>query len=180
MVALTASAVWSYRRTRLVATSTSDGRKYRVLKGDKEAAESLARLHQNVSLLLQRLQAKSESFDADEKKCLERIITRYRPLSLIETEPIGDQTAFTVNKGETIALCLRSAKDKKLHNDNELLLVTLHELAHVGSPMPDPFHGPVFQKHFDFLRRAALDFGLLARIDKPWEYCGVSVDPIDR
>lgn len=178
LILLVTCSALIYRTNSLVATRTSDGRAYRVIQGDPEAAESLARLNKNISLLIKQLQIRETALSRDQRKCLTRILERYRPTSLIETKPVDGRTAYTINKGEEVAICLRTTQNHDLHNDNELLLVMIHELAHIGSSKPDPNHGPEFQTNFDFLRGTAIRMGLLEKIGKPWMYCGTIVDPV--
>lgn len=93
---------------------------------------------------------------------------------IYENDPNSDLTSFSVNKGEEIALCLKSKKTKELHNINLLMYVTIHEMAHIACP--EIGHGDLFKKIFRFLCEEAIKIGVYKYDNyenNPVEYCGM-------
>ena len=43
-------------------------------------------------------------------------------------------TSYTINKGQEMAVCLRSKNDKKIHDINEIMYVIIHEISHIACP----------------------------------------------
>jgi predicted metal-dependent hydrolase len=93
---------------------------------------------------------------------------------IYENDPKSDLTSFSVNKGEEIALCLKSKKTGSLHQINLLMYVTIHEMAHVACP--EIGHGELFKKIFKFLCEQSIKIGIYKYDDyqnNPIEYCGM-------
>ena len=93
---------------------------------------------------------------------------------IYENDPNSDLTSFSVNKGEEIALCLKSKKTKELHDINLLMYVTIHEMAHIACP--EIGHGDLFKKIFRFLCEEAIKIGIYKYDNyenNPIEYCGM-------
>lgn len=112
---------------------------------------------------------------------------RYNPDSLAENAPGLDGTAFTLDKGTLIAMCLRrdepgapleSETVDGYAVDDVLAFVFFHELSHVAAD--DYGHGPEFWSTFKWLLGEAVEAGQLpAGLDfdaSPTSYCGVPVD----
>ena len=100
---------------------------------------------------------------------------------MYENPPDGKYTSFTVNKGDEIALCLRSKKTGNLHDINLITYVVLHELSHVACPeehAADP-HTELFTKIFVFIIGVADKIGIYRITDyqmNPVEYCGMPIN----
>lgn len=93
---------------------------------------------------------------------------------IYENDPTSNLTSFSVNKGEEIALCLKSKKTGSLHNVNLMMYVTIHEMAHIACP--EIGHGALFKKIFKFLCEQAIIIELYKYDDyqnNPIEYCGM-------
>ena len=93
---------------------------------------------------------------------------------IYENDPSSELTSFSVNKGEEVALCLKSKKDGHLHEINLLMYVAIHEMGHMGCP--EIGHGELFQKVFKFLTLRAMEMKLYDKEDynqNPVEYCGM-------
>lgn len=149
-----------------------------------EAAEILDSLNKDMLKLIRHLDTKylnDSSFkDTNLIRGIRQIKELYRPNNNIqENIPVNkhDDTAYTINKGEIISLCLRYLNDKnKFHEYNSLSFVILHELAHVFSVTYD--HDITFWKHFKFLLQEAIIIGIYDPINyklKPINYCGIEV-----
>ena len=149
-----------------------------------DAAEILDSLNNDMLDLIKHLNKKYLTDPSFNDKNLIRGINQlnklYRPYNNIqENIPISssDDTAYTINKGEIISICLRYLNDKdKFHDYNSLSFVILHELAHVFSVTYD--HDITFWKHFKFLLQEAIIIDVYKPVNyklKPINYCGVEV-----
>jgi predicted metal-dependent hydrolase len=93
--------------------------------------------------------------------------------SIYENAPNTDLTSYSVNKGEELAICLKS-KTGEFHDINLLMYVAIHEMAHMACS--EIGHGDLFKKVFRFLTLEAIKFGLYEKVDYrdiPVEYCGM-------
>lgn len=107
-----------------------------------------------------------------------RALERYNPEVIYENHPTrGDGTAYTLNKGARLMLCLRDKKQHKLVDDDVLLFVTLHELAHMGND--EWGHEPVFWEVFKYILVEAKAAGVYEPINfekYPVDYCGLHIN----
>lgn len=157
-----------------VYVEASDGLQYKVRNTNKkqETAEALSRLNAKVTLFIKRL---VETADVDHKPMALRLSKRYDPEALAEGRVDKRFTSYTVNKGEQVVLCLRTRDSKdEIYDDNLIFYVTLHELAHISSVTED--HSPEFHANFRYLLRKASEWDLWKRVDRPFQYCGLSVN----
>lgn len=201
LVAATVRAfVWPDRFTISNArpvTSRVDGLSYRVHEGHAEAqraADTLAGLNARVVDLMRFLRARYVRGGAGDQHparrgAVERLLERYNPDNLAENspkDPTGD-TAYSLNKGAVVAICLRKKGPRarspddpdafEIHDMGVLMFVTLHEMAHISIDQID--HPPRFWAAFRFLLEEAEDAGVYHSPDyaaRPTEYCGVKVD----
>lgn len=114
---------------------------------------------------------------------IDRLYSRIIDLTIAENNGVGNETSYSVNKGEELILCLRSKKYKNtIHDNNLLFYVILHELSHIASPVYEEEynnHGPIFKKIFSFLTNVAIDNGFYNKINfssSPIEYCGMYIN----
>jgi len=94
-----------------------------------------------------------------------------------ESTPTSSYTSYTLNKGDEMVVCLRSKYNNKIHNMNELMYVTIHEMAHIGCP--EKHHTPLFHKINKFLLQHAIKKNYYTYVDykrDPCEYCGMDLD----
>ena len=106
---------------------------------------------------------------------LERNFTENRT-NIYETEPDSNLTSYSVNKGEELSICLKSKKINKLHDQNLLMYVLIHEMAHMACP--DIGHGELFKKIFKKFAEEAVKIGIYNYVDYsnyPVEYCGMEL-----
>ena len=106
-----------------------------------------------------------------------RLKERFHNTSLSESDGYGNQTSFSINKGEKIVLCLRS-KDgsNKLVDKNLLLFVALHEMSHIMTISIG--HDDEFWNNFKFVLKECQNNGLYKCINfssNPQSYCGITV-----
>lgn len=147
-----------------------NGRKYLVLnRPDKlEAAQKLDRLRGNLLSLIDHIDVKGE-----EGVKGDRLKNKFKAV-ISENAPGGSYTSYTLNKGDHIYMCMRN--ENELVDDNTLMFVALHELAHVMTKSIG--HKPDFVKNFKFLLKLAEKRGYYkyqAYHINPQQYCGTKI-----
>lgn len=154
--------------------NSSNGKRYGIqekLKDSPEALELLAKIDNNMTTFVTKLQAKHPN---DSR--VQRLVKGYKHVKMEETteEPGDDNTSFTINKGELVSICLREDKhDRPFHDYNTLCFVVIHELAHIASVSEG--HNLEFIENFKFLLKEAVSMGYYSPIDyskNPFMYCG--------
>ncbi len=157
--------------------SSIDGRTYKVrdLADKQEAANLLAK----VRIRLEKLCAVLEQKFPD-KPQVRRMAQNFRadPDRFLEATPDAQHTSYSVNKGESIHLCLRQRQgaDESLVGENVMVFVGIHELAHTITQSIG--HEPEFWNNFGWLLKEAETAGLYQYTDfraHPVSYCGVSI-----
>lgn len=106
-------------------------------------------------------------------KQLEENFTPNRTV-IYETDPESNLTSYSVNKGEELAVCLKSKETGKLHGKNLVMYVIIHEMAHFACP--EIGHGDLFKKIFRMFTQEAIKIGIYKKEDyesNPIEYCGM-------
>jgi len=155
-----------------------DNKEYLVqnLDNKEEASYILSTIKEKIDQLKEHLKNNINKYPEYESY-IKQFIEKSANLILYENPPTGKYTSYTVNKGEEIALCLRSKETGKLHDLNIILYVTIHELAHVACPEVD--HTPLFKKIFIFLLGVAIDLKIYKKDnyhENPQEYCGLTIN----
>lgn len=150
--------------------STIDNRIYlvRKLPDSNKAANKLAEINQSVLKLIDNLDKEKEGTD--------RLIKRYNPDNLSETEPGAKYTSYSVNKGEQISICLRKSDESGFEENNIVMFVVIHELAHVMTKTIG--HDETFWKNMKYLLEEAEKIGLYIPVDYSIhnvDYCGMEV-----
>jgi len=156
--------------------STIDGKTYRVrdLPDKQRAADLLAKLRQKLETLMDSL---AESYP--NKPQVKRLVQNFKsdPNRFLESTPDAEHTSYSVNKGESVHLCLRQRDGtEKLVDDNIMMFVSIHEMAHMITKSIG--HEPEFWNNFGWLLREAEAKGLYKPTDfksHPVMYCGVSI-----
>lgn len=157
--------------------SSIDGRTYKVrdLPDKQEAANLLAK----VRIRLEKLCAVLEKKFPD-KPQVYRMTQNFRadPDRFLEATPDAQHTSYSVNKGESIHLCLRQRQgtDESLVDENVMIFVGIHEMAHTITQSIG--HEPEFWNNFGWLLKEAEGSGLYQYTDfraHPVTYCGVSI-----
>jgi len=161
----------------ILITGQDNFTKYLVYDDEKkkESALLLEKVTENMFKLKSYLYKNKDNFIElkDYIKQLHRNLNKDRTL-IYENDPKSDLTSFSVNKGEEIAFCLKSKKTGDLHDENLIMYVALHEMAHIACP--EIGHGELFKKIFKFLTEQAIEIGIYKYDDydsKPVEYCGM-------
>ena len=166
---------YSYKNYNLTeVTSTIDGRSYTVRKlPDKlDAANKLAKLSSSLTKLVEYVYKNDRN-----REGVEQLKKRFNSRNIIENTPGGKYTAYSVNKGQQLAICLRNADDDKFINDNLVYFVSIHEMAHV---MTDEIgHTTKFWDNMKFLLENANKIDIYKPEDyskNPQKYCGIEID----
>jgi hypothetical protein len=157
--------------------SSIDGKLYRVrdMRDKQQAADLLAR----VRLRMKKLYAHLASTFPD-KPQVKRLLQRFEanPERLLEATPDAEHTSYSVNKGESVHLCLRQRQgaDENLVNENVMVFVSLHEMAHMITDSVG--HEPEFWNNFGWLLKQAENLGVYQYQDfkaHPVRYCGTNI-----
>lgn len=152
-----------------IVKSSIDDNEYLVrnLPDCLEAANILARVKNISVLLLKHLATKYP-----DKSEITFLLENFRPECFSEKSSYQNGTSYSLNKGEKIVLCLRQV-DSKFVDQNTLVFVTLHELAHLATTEID--HPPEFKENFILLLNEAINLGLYTYTPYhkiPEKYCG--------
>jgi hypothetical protein len=157
--------------------SSVDGKLYRVrdMRDKQQAADLLAK----VRLRMKKLYAHLTSTFPD-KPQVKRLLQRFdaNPERLLEATPDAEHTSYSVNKGESVHLCLRQRQgaDENLVNENVMVFVSLHEMAHMITDSVG--HEPEFWNNFGWLLKQAENLGVYQYQDfkaHPVRYCGTNI-----
>jgi hypothetical protein len=92
--------------------------------------------------------------------------------------PDSEHTSSTVNKGESIHMCLRQREgpDESLVDENVMMFVALHEFAHICTESIG--HDSTFWNNFGWILKEAEALHLYRYTDfaaHPVSYCGVHI-----
>jgi hypothetical protein len=93
---------------------------------------------------------------------------------LSENAPGGSYTSYTVNKGDHIYMCMRN--EDSLVDDNTLMFVAIHELAHVMTKSIG--HQSDFKHNFKYLLNIAEKLNYYKPTSyhiNPQPYCGTRI-----
>lgn len=162
--------------------STVDGKIYNVrdLPDKQQAANVMATLRLKLVKLCDALEKKYP-----DKPQVKLMVQNFRsdPARFIEATPDSEHTSSTVNKGESIHMCLRQREgnDESLVDENVMMFVALHEFAHVCTESVG--HEPEFWNNFGWLLKEAEAMGLYKYTDfaaHPVNYCGVHITDAPR
>lgn len=153
--------------------STIDGRSYLVRNKDDsvKAADTLAEIRLNMVKLCDYLEINQK----DDNR-VQLLLKRFNPDNLLEKPKSSKYTAYSVNKGEKIVICLRNKDTDELIKINTLMFVSLHELAHVMTKSVG--HTEEFWDNFRYLLKKAIKIGIFKHVDyskEPEPYCGIKI-----
>lgn len=154
--------------------STVDNREYEVrdLPDSLDAANMLADISDKLTKLVEYV----VSNDPD-REGIQQLKRNFNSRNIIENTPGGKYTAYSVNKGEQLALCLRDAKDDTFIELNLIIFVAIHEIAHV---MTDEVgHTKKFWNNMRYLLEEGEKIGVYRPEDyskNPKMYCGLEIN----
>jgi hypothetical protein len=114
----------------------------------------------------------------DAYKIIYALTHGYNPDVFYENAPGGDGTAYTMNKGEKMYICLRDINNhEQLIDEHILLFVMLHEMSHIGN-YNGWGHDTRFWEVFKFILHEAVESGIYEVRDysiRPQNYCGLEI-----
>ena len=155
--------------------SDVDGKTYCVRERAKLelAADLLASTTQKLNKLVAHMKE-----NLPDHKITKLFAERYNPKKNQETLPTSKHTAYSENKGEKLAFCLDTKKGSKgkLIDDNTLMFVALHEMAHIGTK--EIGHTDTYWNNFKFIIEQAEEIGIYVPQDyanEPEQYCGMTI-----
>ena len=158
-------------------TSSLDGKQYKVrdMPDKQKAADLIANLRLKLVKLCDALERKYP-----DKKQVKQMVKNFRadPERFIEATPDSEHTSSTINKGESIHMCVRqrNGPDESLVNENVMMFVAIHEFAHICTETIG--HDSDFWNNFGWLLKEAEGMGLYRYTDfsaHPVGYCGVHI-----
>jgi hypothetical protein len=154
--------------------NSTNGKTYGIqekLQDSTKALELLTKLDNNMTAFISQLNKK---YPNDER--VKRLVKGFKHIEIEETTENADDddTSYTINKGESMSLCLREGHSHRpFHDYNTLCFVVIHELAHIASVSEG--HNYEFIENFKFLLQEAVEMGYYTPVDyskKPFWYCG--------
>lgn len=160
-----------------MVTSTVDGKAYKVrdMPDKQKAANLMAMLRIKLIKLCDALERKYP-----DKEQVKRMVRNFRsdPDRFMEATPDSEHTSSTVNKGESIHMCLRQREgpDESLVDENVMMFVALHEFAHICTESIG--HDSTFWNNFGWILKEAEALQLYRYTDfaaHPVSYCGVHI-----
>lgn len=169
--------------------STFDNNEY-IIRGGKnknndellESANTLALINSKIIKLIDHLNTKYSN-DSNKNYWIKQLTENYNPSILSEAAIDNRYTTFTIDK-KNMHICLRTRDDsQKLYDNNLLMYVILHELAHVCNYTIDNHpiegHGQEFKSKFALLVKEAIEIGVYKYENyssSPKEYCGMIIN----
>ena len=173
--------VWlskQYERLELVEQISSvNNIRYLVRKQEKiEDQESAANLLAIIGEKAQKLINKMKKKYKNSNKRVNRLAKRYDKKVLSESLSNAETTSYSINKGESIVMCIRDKDNDQLIDQNTIFFVLLHELGHLMSVSIG--HNNEFWDNFRFILAHAIywkfykyeNFG-----ESPQKYCGIQI-----
>jgi hypothetical protein len=157
--------------------SSVDNQTYKVrdMPDKQQAADLLARVRAKIKALYAALHDKFPN-----KPQIKQWIRNFKPDAerFMESTPAEEHTSYSVNKGEKIHLCLRQREgdNETLVDENVMVFVALHEMAHVITPTLG--HGPDFWNNFGWLLKQAEARNIYTYQNfkaQPVAYCGLKI-----
>jgi len=147
----------------ILKTSTKDGKEYIVLNyyNSQEAANQLSDINSRIKKLFDECNIEESEEHLESNK---RMIKKYNFDKLSELSPKSKYTAYSLNKGEKIKLCLRDNDNNLINNLNLSMFVMCHELAHLKTK--EEQHPPIFWDNMIYILKKAADCGVY----KPMDY----------
>lgn len=139
-----------------------------------QAADLLAGVAGKLDRLVKQMDA-----NHPDDEMVKRIVKKFDSSKIKETLPTSEYTAYSENKGEKLALCLNEKKDdadSRLIDENTLMYVAMHELAHVGTVSIG--HGNEFWANFKTIIERAVSYDLYKPVNYKKQnqvYCGMNL-----
>ena len=160
--------------------SSINGNKYYVrnLPDKEEAANKLAEIGNSLKSLIDSL---TEN-DSEKGEYIKNLKESFNPDYITENIPGSIYVAYSVNKGEELSICIREKDTEEFIDNNIIIFVAIHELAHIMTP--ETVHTPLFWGNMKYLLEKASTAGIYHPQDysqDPVNYCGMEINstPMD-
>lgn len=155
--------------------SMADGNTYHVqnLPNKQEACELMAKIRSNLEKLIEHYKSDPASIADPRVKVM---VDRFNPSNMIENDLHSDSTSYSENKGEKIVVCLRDKTTKELVDENTIMFVILHEMAHLMTTTIG--HTPEFWANFRRILHDGVAVGIYKPVNysrSPTLYCGMTI-----
>ena len=155
--------------------SSTDGNKYYVrnLPDKEKAANKLAEIGNSLKTLIESLNEK----DSEKGEYIKQLKKSFNAEYITENIPGSVYVAYSVNKGEELSLCIREKDTEKFIDNNIIIFVAIHELAHIMTP--ETSHTPLFWDNMKYLLEQASASGIYQPQDysqNPVNYCGMDIN----
>jgi hypothetical protein len=186
--------IWYYTPGRIDVPV--DGRNWSVIEdyhNADDAAKLLSRVHSRMLKFLSHLREKYHIDEPDDiaaehdhswrnddvYKIVDTLLDNYNPDVFYENDPrYSSDTSYTINKGDSMYICLRKKNNPHLLEDEEsVFFVMLHECAHIAN-YNGWGHDDRFWTVFKFLLHEAVEAGVYTPIDYekyPVDYCSLKI-----
>jgi hypothetical protein len=160
------------------ASNKTKKKKYLVrnVKDKEQAVKILNHIHYQLELLTNKLLNDNNVLNDSMYKYILNLKDKLDDVEIQESSADSIYTSYSVNKGEMLVFCIRSKKDNKIHDINDLLYVAIHELAHIACP--EIGHTELFFSINSYLIKKAIEYGIYKYVDynsEPHEYCGIDL-----
>lgn len=170
-------ALSGYLRRHLYLDSVKsrvNNKKYyvRKLPDKEEASDKLA----NIGIKLQKLIDGLDMKDKEKGKYNKQLKNGFNSDYITENIPGSEYVAYSVNKGEELSLCIREKDTEKFMDDNIIIFVAIHELAHIMTP--ENGHTPLFWDNMKYLLEQGSSMGIYKPVNyskNPEMYCGMEI-----
>jgi predicted metal-dependent hydrolase len=141
------------------------------------ALDKLVKLDESNRRLISYLNSKYHNTELQDD--INFLKKNYKPFLIEEYDPsyFDTNTSFVIGKGSQYKLCLRDKKTKKLHSDEILMFVNLHELSHLMNRTLG--HGDDFWRCFKLILENAVEIGIYKPVNyyhNPQKYCGIEIN----
>jgi hypothetical protein len=161
-----------------------DGRKYYVHNmhdNMQVAADMFAEINKVTTEIIEYIYYNyKDSPNIRKRNVAKNLMARYDVNNLRENSPLNIErdTSYTINKGDIIAICIRSGREhNEIHDFSTITFVVLHEITHLSIAAYD--HPDEFWEVFKFILIEAEDGGFYTSPDflrYPREYCGIKIN----
>jgi hypothetical protein len=172
-------------KSRIITVEAFDKIAYLVndLPDSQQAANVLAKIMITMNTLVNKIIFDYDNhpeFNTEEDHTYVKYVKTIKerlPYVKISESPLNSKfTSYSVNKGEELVFCIRSKTTRKIHQLNELLYVSIHEIAHIGCP--EIGHTKLFSLINLYLLKKAVCYGLYVYVDyfeDNKDYCGMAL-----
>lgn len=161
-----------------------DGRNYYVHNKHDDmqiAADMFAEINKSTTDVINYIYEKyKNSSNVRRREVARNLMARYDVNNLRENSPLNAErdTSYTINKGDIIAVCIRSSKaHNQIHDISTITFVVLHEITHLSIAAYD--HPEEFWEVFKFILLEAEEGGFYTSPEfskYPKEYCGIRIN----